>query len=103
MTLTNLEKETIICFNEAEPTAEVFTYNGRMLRDLSKLAAERPDDAQHISDNGNGGSTYRVPKKWVKIRANRILTEEQRTAAVEHGRRIASKRWNISKSLGSST
>lgn len=25
MALTNLEKETIICFNEAEPTAEIFT------------------------------------------------------------------------------
>lgn len=78
MTLTNLEKETIICFNEAEPTAEVFTYNGRMLRDLAKLAEERPADVQHILDNGTGGMTYRVPKKWVKIRASRILSDAQR-------------------------
>lgn len=78
MTLTSQEKETIICFNEAEPTAEVFTYNGRMLRELSKLAEDRPDDAQHISDNGAGGSTYSVPKKWVKIRASRVMSAAQR-------------------------
>ncbi|MDO4175655.1 MAG: hypothetical protein Q4D42_12915 [Eubacteriales bacterium] len=78
MTLTNQERETIICFNEADATAEVFTYNGRMLRELSALAGERSDDIKHISDNGAGGSTYSVPKKWVKIRASRILTDEQR-------------------------
>lgn len=94
MTLTSQEKETIICFNEAEPIAEVFTYNGRMLRELSKLAEDRPNEAQHISDNGTGGSTYRVPKKWVKIRASRILTEEQRTAAVERAHRMNFKRKN---------
>lgn len=41
MQLTNQERETIICYNEADKTATVFTYNGRMLRDLDKLAAER--------------------------------------------------------------
>lgn len=94
MALTNLEKETIICFNEAEPTAEIFTYNGRMLRDLSKLAEERPADVQHILDNGIGGHTYRVPKKWVKIRASRILTEEERAMRVDIARRIHSERRN---------
>ena len=84
MALTRLERETIIVFNEAEPTAEVFTYNGRMLRDLAKLAGERPADAQHIKDNVTGGSTYRVPKKWVKIRAGLVLTEEQRAARTKN-------------------
>lgn len=93
MPLTNMERETVICFNEAEPTAEVFTNNGRMLRDLSKLVQERPDDAQHISDNGTGGSLYRVPKKWGKIRASRILTEEQKKAVADrlHGINSESK------------
>lgn len=34
--LTNFDKETIICFNESEPQAEVHTYNRRMIRDLAK-------------------------------------------------------------------
>ena len=81
--LTNFEKETIICFNEAEPQARVFTYNGRMIRDLAKLAEERPVDVKFISENDSGGYTYDVPKKWVKIRASRILSEE------EHAKRSA--------------
>lgn len=91
MTLTRLEQETIICFNEAEPTAEVFTYNGRMLRDLEKLAGDRPDDVKHLSDNDNGASTYRVPKKWVKIRARRILSEEERLMRSNAMRKINSE------------
>ena len=88
--LTKLEKETIIVFNEAEQEAEVFTYNGRMLRELAKLAGDRPDDVEHVSDNGNGASTYRVPKKWVKIRASRILSERERAARIETMRKINS-------------
>lgn len=103
MKLTNQERETIICLNEADPTAEVFTYNGRMLRQLEQLAEERPDDAHHISDNGAGGSTYSVPKKWVKIRASRILTDEQRTAMSERGRKAAVNLRNTDKHPRSNT
>lgn len=103
MTLTNYERETIICFNEAEPTADVFTYNGRMLRDLARLATERPDDVHHISDNGVGGSTYRVPKKWVKIRASRILTDEERAAMSERGRKAAVNLRSVDKSPAPNT
>ena len=88
MQLTNQERETIICFNEADKTATVFTYNGRMLRDLDKLAAERPDDCQHVKDNGTGGHTYTVPKKWVKVRASRILTDDQKAAYAERMRKL---------------
>ncbi len=78
MALTLSERETIIVFNEQDPLAEVFTYNGRMKRELSGLACARPDDVQHTKTNTEGGETYTVPKKWVKIRASRILTEEQK-------------------------
>ena len=90
--LTNFDKETIICFNEAEPQARVCTYNGRMIRDLAKLAEDRPVDVKFISENGSGGYTYAVPKKWVKIRASRILSEEARAAATEKLRRANAKR-----------
>ena len=78
MALTLSERETIIVFNEQDPLAEVFTYNGRMKRELSGLVCARPDDVQHTKTNTEGGETYTVPKKWVKIRASRILTEEQK-------------------------
>lgn len=103
MTLTNQERETIICFNEAEATAEVFTYNGRMLRELSLLAGERADDIKHISDNGADGSTYSVPKKWVKIRASRILSEEQKKSLSSRLPKINSEAANAHATGRSST
>lgn len=72
------EKETIILFNEQEPLAEIFTYNQRMKRELAQLAKNRPDEARKIKTNSEGGETYSLPKKWVKIRAARILTDTQR-------------------------
>ena len=79
--LSRLEQETIILFNEQEQTAEVFTYNGRMRRELSALAETRPDEVKR-----EGNETYIIPKRWVKIRASRILTDEQRE---EYARRAA--------------
>ena len=65
--LTKLERETVILFNEAEETAEVFTYNGRLIRKIQALCKDFPDKFQQINDNGVGGVTYRIPKKRVNI------------------------------------
>ena len=43
MSISRLEQETIIGFNEAEATASVYTHNGALKR---KLARERPADVQ---------------------------------------------------------
>lgn len=86
--LTREERETVIVFNESDKEAEVFTYNGRMQRDLGKLAKERPDEVKCIKTNEEGASTYRIPKKWVKVRASRILTEDQMERAVEKARNM---------------
>lgn len=76
--MTKYEQETVIIFNEQNPLAEIFTYNGRLLRELDALATGRPDEVRYVKTNSVGAKTYTAPKKWVKIRANRILTEEQR-------------------------
>lgn len=83
MKLSNLERETVITFNEAENFAEVITYNSRMKRTLAGLAADRPEDVQHVKTNPEGGATYRTPKSWVKIRASRILSEAQKAASMK--------------------
>lgn len=85
MSLSRLEQETIIVFNEQEAHAEIFTYNGRLRRELSELSAARPDDVRHTQTNTEGGETYAVPKAWVKVRASRILSDAQR-AAIEKAR-----------------
>ena len=87
MALTRAEQETIITFNEQDKEAEVFTYNGRFLRELAELAGERPAEVELVRTNKAGGSTYRIPKKWVKLRAKRIVSEEERRARAEVLRR----------------
>lgn len=83
MNLTNKERETVITFNEADKTADVFTYNRKLLGQLSQLASDRPDECKVIYDNPEGAVCYEVPKKWIKVRASRILSDEQRQAIAD--------------------
>lgn len=76
--MTRLEQETIINFNEAEPTATIYTHNGALKRKLETLADQRPTEAKRGRAFSDGGREYIVPKRWVKVNASRILTEEQK-------------------------
>lgn len=91
--MTNYEKETIILFNEAEPTAEIETYSSRLIGKLNRLAKERPDEV--IVKDGNVGSMrYVVPKKWVTVSAPRIMSDEEKAICAERlakARRINSE------------
>lgn len=88
MSLSRVEQETIIRFDEAEATASVYTYNGALKRKLSGLCATRPTEARQIKDDGRGGLTFEVPKRWIKINASRILTEEQKKERAERARAV---------------
>lgn len=90
MSLSRIEQETVILFNEADALASIYTYNGALKRKLSGLCAARPDEAKQIKDDGQGGLTFEVPKRWIKITASRILTEEQRMVRSERARAIFS-------------
>lgn len=84
--LTNAERETIICFNEQDNTARVFTYNRKVSKYLKEQASDPQSKARLLEDNLNGGLTFEVPKKWVKIRRGRQYTEEQRAALAARAR-----------------
>ena len=86
--MTRLEQETIINFNEAEPTATIYTHNGALKRKLEALSDQRPAEAKRGRIFSDGGREYIVPKRWVKVNASRILTEEQRAAMVEQGKNL---------------
>lgn len=73
MELPKKLKETVISFNEEDLTAEVFTYNKPMLRQLEYLSKKRPFHVHYISNSGDGANTYTIPKTWLKIRSNRLL------------------------------
>ena len=64
---TKYEKETIILFNE-EDTATVYTHNTRLKNKLFLMRQEYPDNCKFLSENGDGGVTYRVDKSMVSLR-----------------------------------
>ena len=78
MKLSNLEKETIILWNEAEKTASVYTYNPALIRQLSELCRTHPGQACQTGDNGWGGLTFSLPKRWLKVAPPRVLSPAQR-------------------------
>lgn len=81
------ERETIITYNEAEPTASVYTMNGALIRKLDGLAQSRPGDARRVKTYPDGAQEYEVPKKWVKISPPRVYSEEQKNAMAERLRK----------------
>ena len=82
MNLSLFERETIINYNEGEPTASVYTHNRALRRTLDKLAQEHPEDCKVDRVSHEGAATdYIIPKAWVKIRPPRIASEAQKAAS----------------------
>lgn len=88
MSLSKIEQETVVLFNEAEPTASIYTYNGALKRKLTGLCHTRPTEARLTKDDGRGGLTFEVPKRWIKVNASRLLTEEQKKERAERAKAI---------------
>lgn len=78
MKLSNYEKETILLWNEAEKTASVYTHNEALKAQLSGLCGAYPEQVRQTGDNGYGGMTFELPKKWLKVSPPRILSPAQR-------------------------
>ena len=92
MPVSKTERETVILFNEADAAASVYTYNGALKRKLTGLCATRPTEARQTKDDGRGGLTFEVPKRWIKVNASRILTAEQKEERAERARAIFSSK-----------
>ena len=60
MKLSRYEQETIILYNQAEATAEVYTHDPRLLEKLRRLAEKYPD--QIVKKDRQ---TFLVPKRCV--------------------------------------
>ncbi|MCI8387577.1 MAG: hypothetical protein HFE63_03815 [Clostridiales bacterium] len=91
MSLSKLEQETIILFNEDEKIANIQTYNGALKRKLSDLCVTRPNEAVHTRTDQYGGMYFTIPKKWVKVNAGVILSDEQRSAMAERAKQRFSR------------
>lgn len=93
MALTNIERETIINFNAAEDTAEIYTADPVYIRKLDKLCEQFPDTYKFMEDLSakqcKESKTYSMPKRLVKFRSpvTREISEEQREALAERLRK----------------
>ena len=79
MKLTAIEQETIILYNQAEATAEVETYDVRLLEKLNRLAEKYPDQIQKT-----GERRFIVPKRCVSVREP--YSAEHRKAASDRAK-----------------
>lgn len=74
--LSNIEKETIILFNDAEDTASVYTCNNSLKNKLDRFCSESQEFSRVREDEYS--KTYKVPKKCVKIYKPLVISEETR-------------------------
>ena len=74
--LTNEERETIINYNQQDKTASCFTHDPALMRKLDKLIDSGEDIT--LVREGDGFKEYEFPKKCIKVRFPRHLTDEQR-------------------------
>ena len=78
MKLSRIEQETVINFNEAEGMASIYTHNTALKERLLVLCQSYPEPVRQTADNGRGGLTIELPKKWLKVTPPRVLSPAQR-------------------------
>lgn len=79
--LTKYEKETIVLFNEAENTANIYTYNTALKNRLAKFSKDNPNCAKLITIYPCSAVAYEVDKKRLSIRFTSPYSEERREKA----------------------
>ena len=93
--LTNIEKETIITFDETPEDGYIFTYNKVWQKHLEKRLGLKID-----MDNGYGGKQYRIPKKRIRMPLSpRNLSPEAKKRLSERGKALARKRFSKPPSI----
>ncbi len=73
--LTRYEQETIINFNVAETDAVVYTRDKSVIKKLDALVNECPDVYRCIAET-DIDKTYLMPKKYIKYRKPRRISEK---------------------------
>ena len=63
MKLSLVERETILLYNQAEPMAEVYTHDPRLMEKLELLAKKHPDQITR-----KDAHNFTVPKRCVSVR-----------------------------------
>lgn len=94
--MTRAEQETIINFNAAENTAELYTSDPVWIRKMDKMVESNPEQFKVGKGETYQGDIvakrYSFPKQLLTIRKKkRELTDEQRKEAAERLRNVRGK------------
>ena len=79
-TLTKYDKETTITYNNAEPDAEIFTYDRKLITRLKKK------NIKFEEVNNDGSIACVIPKSWIKISGPRNISQESRLKFAQKAR-----------------
>ena len=79
MKLSLVERETILLYNQAEPMAEIYTHDPRLMEKLDLLAKKHPDQITR-----KDAHNFTVPKRCVSVREP--YSAERRKAASERAK-----------------
>jgi hypothetical protein len=95
------EQETTITFNEAEADMLVWSASPRFQMGMEQLGIEPfKIDQGHIGADGSGASCwYRIPKKWLRIRPRRKVSEAERARLRAQGFQKSQDRGRQKRSL----
>ena len=86
MTLTKIEKETIILFNEGEQDASIYTFNASLRKRLALFSKQHPELCRMERSFDQGGVSYVLDKSRLSIRLISPYSEERRQKAREQGK-----------------
>lgn len=82
--LSRIERETVIIYNQAEENATMTTADTVVIRNMRNLVEK---DSRIVSEQiGKEVWKFIIPKKYVKVKLPRQLTDEQRMAASERAK-----------------
>lgn len=84
MELTKYEMETIYNYNQEEPFASCYTMDKALIRRMDALAEKHKEITVLRADEGV--REYTFPKKWLKVRAPKELSDQQRENMAKRSR-----------------
>ena len=93
MSLTKIEQETIILFNEGEADAEVYTHNVKLKNKLTRIAKKHPDLYRLKAKNAHGGVTYIFPKKLLTVIFREPVSQENKELYREHCKQVQPRKY----------
>ena len=79
--LTKKQKVTEVYYNSKDPTAEVYTHDTKLKKQLLAYAAQFPELCQQTDDDEQGGLRFEIDKSRISIRLTAPYSEERRKAA----------------------